>query len=210
MSGSVKPIVRIVDDEASVRSSERFVLRLAGIESACYESAEEMLLRDDFRAPGCIILDLRMGGMSGLELQEELARRGCDLPIVFLSGHGTVNTAVWALKKGAADFLEKPVRPEKLQAIARELIERSVSERERRARREEKRRLFLSLTPREQGILRAVAAGALNKQIALELGIAEQTVKIHRGNAMHKLGLRTAVDAHEFLASIGELPEARP
>jgi FixJ family two-component response regulator len=210
MTDTLSPVVRIVDDEETVRSSERFVLRLAGIDSVCYESAEDMLAHEDFRAPGCIVLDLRMDGMSGLELQEELARKGCDLPIVFLSGHGSINAAVWALKKGAEDFLEKPVRPEKLQAIVRGLIERNIAGRERRARLEEKRRLFLSLTPRERDILRAVAAGALNKQIALDLGIAEQTVKIHRSNALHKLQLRTAVDAHEFLTAIGEMPEAQP
>ena len=124
-------------------------------------------------------------------------RRGCDLPVVFLSGHGTVNTAVHALKHGACDFLEKPVKPAKLQEIVRRLIAQNMELRRKKA-------LFASLTEREAEVLRAVARGLLNKQTALELGIAEHTVKIHRANALRKLGIRTVLEANGWLREIGE------
>ena len=190
------PLVRIVDDEETVRKSESFIFRIIGLESQGYASAEEFLAGEDFRRPGCIVLDMRMGEMSGLELMQELQRRGCDLPVVFLSGHGTVNAAVHALKIGACDFLEKPVKPARLQQIVRELIARNVELRRKKA-------LYASLTEREAEVLRAVARGLLNKQTALELGIAEHTVKIHRANALRKLGIRTVLEANGWLREIG-------
>lgn len=210
MTVSSVPLVRIIDDEETVRNSERFILKIVGLESEVFESAEEFLARGDFSRPGCLILDIRMGGMSGLELQKKLLDRGCDLPVLFLSGHGTVQSAVLALKRGAADFLEKPVRPEKLQLIVQRLIEDNLRARACRLQKSERRALFDTLTDREKMVLRQVAQGALNKQIAIDLGIAEQTVKIHRANALHKLRIRTAVDAHAFLLSIDERPQEQP
>mgnify|MGYP001537959638 len=122
-------LVRIIDDEESVRNSLRFIFSIIGLQSVCYESAEQFLEKDDSRRAGCIVLDINMGKMSGLMLQQELQHRGIDLPVVFLTGHGTVNSAVLALKHGAYDFLEKPVEPEKLQAIVRNMIESNLSER---------------------------------------------------------------------------------
>lgn len=103
------PLARIIDDEETVRNSEAFMLRMGGINAVVYESAEEFLARDDLRHPGCLVLDVRMPGMSGLELQKEMTRRGIDLPILFLSGHGDISMAVSTLKRGAEDFCEKPV-----------------------------------------------------------------------------------------------------
>ena len=199
------PLVRIVDDEESVRRSERFVFAIIGLETACYESAEEFLEKDDPERPGCLILDLRMKGMSGLELQQAMLEAGNDLPVIFLSGHGTVNTAVFALKRGACDFLEKPVRPEKLQAIAKEMIGRDLENRKKKAARENLRARYEALTDREKEVLLLVAQDRMNKQIASELGIAEHTVKIHRGNALYKMQIRSAIEAHDAMALLGLL-----
>ena len=153
-----------------MRNSTVFTLRVAGIEAVAYESAAAFLENDDIRTPGCVILDVRMPDMNGLELQDEMLRRGIDLPIVFLTGHGDISMAVMALQKGAGDFCEKPVEPE-----------------------------------REKEIIRLVADDKLNKVIAIDLGIQEHTVKIHRANACKKLGVRSALEAHKYLAAIGEI-----
>lgn len=199
------PIVRIIDDEEAVRASESFTLRVAGIPSICYNSAEDFLARDDFERPGCIILDIRMTGISGLELQQEMLARKIDLPIIFLSGHGDINMAVTALQKGAKEFYEKPLAPEKLREVVKRLIAANLVEREKKLAIAQKRKLFETLTKREALILRYVAKDLLNKEIAAELDIQEHTVKIHRGNACRKLNLRSALEIHKFLQEIGEL-----
>ena len=201
----LSPVVRIVDDDASVCESQSFFLQLAGFRTRSFSSAEDFLRDDDAEAPGCIILDVRMGGMTGIELQQELNRRGSDLPIIFLTGHGTVDAAVMALKNGAEDFLQKPVKPEILLEVVKVHLQKNKELRESKALIQEKINKFKLLTDREKEVLREVARGKLNKQIAIDLNIAEQTVKIHRGNAMHKLGLRSALDASAFLLDIGRL-----
>ena len=188
----METLVRIVDDEETVRNSEIFIFKLAGIPAAAYSSAEEFLAKDDLTVPGCIILDLRMLEMS-------------DLPIIFLTGHGTVDAAVMALKNGAVDFLQKPAKPEKLLEVVKVHLQQNKELRLSKALIQEKINKFERLTDREKEVLREVATGKLNKQIANELNIAEQTVKIHRGNAMHKLGLRSALDASAFLLDIGRV-----
>ena len=197
-------LVRIVDDEETIRNSELFIFKLAGIKAVAYTCAEEFLAKDDPEIPGCIILDLRMLEMSGLELQRSLTEMNSDLPIVFLTGHGTVDAAVMALKNGASDFLQKPVKPEKLLEVVKKLIEGHLIVRERKATLKKMHAAFETLTDREKEVIREVSRGKLNKQIAFDLDIAEHTVKIHRGNALKKLGLRTAVEAHAFLTEIGE------
>ena len=201
----MEALVRIVDDEETVRNSELFIFKLAGIPSAAYSSAEEFLAKDDLTVPGCIILDLRMLEMSGLQLQRCLQEKGSDLPIIFLTGHGTVDAAVMALKNGAVDFLQKPAKPEKLLEVVKVHLQKNKELRLSKALIQEKIHKFERLTDREKEVLREVARGKLNKQIAIDLNIAEQTVKIHRGNAMHKLGLRSALDASAFLVDIERL-----
>lgn len=203
----MEAIVRIVDDEETVRNSELFIFKLAGIKAIAYSSAEDFLNKDDLSAPGCIILDLRMQEMSGLHLQRILRERDCDLPIIFLTGHGTVDAAVMALKHGAVDFLQKPVKPDSLLEVVKVHLQKNQALWLRKAKTQEKLDKFERLTEREKEVLREVATGKLNKQIAIDLNIAEQTVKIHRGNAMHKLGLRSALDASSFLLDIGRLTE---
>ena len=201
----MEALVRIVDDEETVRNSELFIFKLEGIPAAAYSSAEEFLVKDDLTVPGCIILDLRMLEMSGLQLQRCLQEKGSDLPIIFLTGHGTVDAAVMALKNGAVDFLQKPAKPEKLLEVVKVHLQKNKELRLSKALIQEKIHKFERLTDREKEVLREVARGKLNKQIAIDLNIAEQTVKIHRGNAMHKLGLRSALDASAFLVDIERL-----
>ena len=199
------PLARIVDDEETVRNSESFTLRVAGIQTVVYESAEDFLEHDDMRHPGCVVLDVRMPGMSGLELQEEMTRRGIDLPILFISGHGDIPMAVAALKRGAHDFCEKPVAPDKFRAAVREMIEANVASRRAAIESAGKRELYDSLTPREADILKLVAQNLLNREIAEKLGIQEHTVKIHRSNGCRKLGVRSALEVSSLLREIGEL-----
>lgn len=199
------PLARIVDDEETVRNSESFTLRVAGIQTVVYESAEDFLEHDDMRHPGCVVLDARMPGMSGLELQEEMTRRGIDLPILFISGHGDIPMAVAALKRGAHDFCEKPVAPDKFRAAVREMIEANVASRRAAIESAGKRELYDSLTPREADILKLVAQNLLNREIAEKLGIQEHTVKIHRSNGCRKLGVRSALEVSSLLREIGEL-----
>ena len=199
------PIARIVDDEETVRNSESFTLRVAGIQTVFYESAEDFLEHDDMRHPGCVVLDVRMPGMSGLELQEEMTRRGIDLPILFISGHGDIPMAVSALKRGAHDFCEKPVAPDKFRTAVREMIEANVASRKAAIEAAGKRELYDSLTPREADILKLVAQNLLNREIAEKLGIQEHTVKIHRSNGCRKLGVRSALEVSSLLREIGEL-----
>lgn len=199
------PLARIVDDEETVRNSESFTLRVAGIQTVVYESAEDFLEHDDMRHPGYVVLDVRMPGMSGLELQEEMTRRGIDLPILFISGHGDIPMAVAALKRGAHDFCEKPVAPDKFRAAVREMIEANVASRHAAIESAGKRELYDSLTPREADILKLVAQNLLNREIAEKLGIQEHTVKIHRSNGCRKLGVRSALEVSSLLREIGEL-----
>jgi len=204
MSDEIKPLVRIVDDESTICRSEVFIFKLVGLESVCYSSAEEFLGNLDSTRPGCVVADLRMGGMSGLEMMTEMKKRGIKLPIVFLTGHGSVDSAVFALKEGATDYLQKPVKPEVLQKIVLNLINKDIQRRESEEALQEKRNRYESLTEREKEVVRCVASDLMNKQIASKLGITEHTVKIHRLSALRKLGIRTAIEAHKFFNEIGE------
>ena len=200
-------IVRVVDDDPDVRRSWQFVIEGEGWNVLTYASALEFLEKDSPFTPGCLVLDVRMPGMSGLELQEEMTRRGIDLPILFLSGHGDISMAVSTLKRGAEDFCEKPVEPAKLRESVRRMIIKNIAHRREAIDVERKRERFAMLTEREQLVVRLVARDMLNKQIAAELDIQEHTVKIHRSNACRKLEVRSALELHHYLSAIGELAE---
>jgi FixJ family two-component response regulator len=181
------PIVYVVDDDPSFRKAVSRLLRTAGLEVETLASAQEFLDHPMVDRPSCLVLDVRMPGPSGIALQAALREARRDLPIVFMTGHGDVSTSVRAMKGGAVDFLEKPFRAAELLACVQRGLARSRQSRVERAERTTVERRFATLTPREQDVLRLVVTGLLNKQIAGELGIAEKTVKIHRGQVMQKM-----------------------
>jgi FixJ family two-component response regulator len=181
------PVVYVIDDDASFRKAVSRLLRSAGLEVEALASAGEFLERPAADRPACLVLDVRMPGPSGMDLQSALEETGREIPIVFMTGHGDVSTSVRAMKKGAVDFLEKPFRAPELLACVERGLARSRQSRAEGAERAVVERRFATLTSRERDVLRLVVAGMLNKQIAGELGIAEKTVKIHRGHAMQKM-----------------------
>src|SRR5512136_191521 len=183
-----KQTVFVIDDDASIRKSLSRLLRSAGYTSETFSSAEEFLRREHFEGAGCILLDVQMTGLSGMDLQEELNKADYHMPIVFITGHGDIPMSVEAMKKGAVDFLTKPFNDEQLFQALRAAIEKDRDGRAEYTELHEIRRRIELLTPREDEILRYVVTGMLNKQIAFELGIAEKTVKVHRGRVMEKLG----------------------
>lgn len=182
------PTLFIVDDDEAVRSSLRLLFRSLGHPAVTYASATEFLASYDPDQPGCAVLDVRMPGMSGLELQDELNRRGTIIPVIFITGHGDVPMAVEAMQHGAFDFLQKPFREQDL--ISR--IERALArDRENRAQLNEKEQIharLATLTPREQEVLKLVTQGKPNKIMAADLGVSQRTVEIHRAHLMEKMG----------------------
>jgi FixJ family two-component response regulator len=194
------PTVFIVDDDASVRKSVSRLLTSLGFDTETFASAEMFLKRERYDGIGCILLDIRMPGLSGMDLQDELNKTDESMPIVFITGHGDVPMSVKAMKKGAADFLIKPFDEEELLQAVKTAIEKDRKWREKRMEvRDILKRLEL-LTPREYEVLRYVITGMLNKQIALRLDIAEKTVKIHRGRVMDKL----CIDSVAVLVRLAE------
>jgi FixJ family two-component response regulator len=193
-----QPTVMIVDDDVAVREALQELLRSVGMQPACFASTRELLDADVLDQPGCLILDVRMPGASGLDLQHQLAANGNAKPIIFLTGHGDIPMTVQAMKSGAVDFLTKPVRDQTLLDAVIAAIELDLAQRARaRAVKRTMDRLEM-LTPREREVLAEVVRGRLNKQIAYDFGISEVTVKLHRSNAMRKMQV----------ASIGELIRA--
>lgn len=202
-SESKSPLVRIVDDDEGVRQSSAFLLGAAGYETACYESADDFLKHDDPARPGCLLLDARMPGMTGLELQDLLDSRGFRIPVIFVTGHGDVDMAVHVLKQGAADFLQKPVDGDRLIAVVEAAVKRDLEWVEADERDNADRAAFETLTAREKEVVKLVAEGLQNKEIAEKLNIAEKTVKVHRGSATRKLNVRNGVDIATLLRRIG-------
>lgn len=182
-----RPLVLIVDDDEDVRSALRELLLSVGIDASCFASTRELLHADLEDRPGCLILDVRMPGASGLDLQQHLAVNGNARPIVFLTGHGDIAMSVQAIKAGAVDFLTKPVRDQTLLDAVAAAIEKDISQRKAARLVKEHIDRYAKLTPREREVLREVAKGRLNKQIAFDLGISEVTVKLHRGSVTRKM-----------------------
>jgi len=181
----------IIDDDKSVRRSLSLFLQSVGYHVETYESAEEFLEREKLEGAGCIILDVNMSGKSGLELQEELIKKGSDLPIIFITGKGNIQMSVNAVKKGAVNFLEKPFKEEDILNSVSESVNLSRKLVNQKTEQKTAQNLINLLTPRELEIVKYLPTGLLNKQIAGELNIAEQTVKIHRRNICDKLGVKS-------------------
>lgn len=188
------PIVFIVDDDPSVRSSLKFLLSTVGLLAEGFESASAFLLNKPVDTPSCLVLDVRLPGVSGLDFQRELAAKNIRIPIIFLTGHGDISMSVRAMKSGAVEFLTKPFRDQDLLDAVGVALERD------RARREQERELLIlqkrydSLTSREREVISMVASGMLNKQIADQLGTAESTVKVQRSRATEKMRAESLVD----------------
>lgn len=187
-------IVYVVDDDAAVRNSLALLLKSVSLAVATCESAGQFLERVTPEAAGCLVLDIRMPGMSGLELQQQLKQRGYELPIIFITGHGDVSMAVHAMREGALDFIEKPFRDQELLDRIYQALE---ADRTRRRAADETghlRERFAGLTPREHEVMLRIARGQANKVIAIELGLSERTVEIHRAKVMHKTGARSLAE----------------
>ncbi|WP_282195645.1 response regulator transcription factor [Turicimonas muris] len=188
-------VVRIVDDDEELLTSFRFLLEGEGWFVRTYNSAESFLEKDNFNVPGCAIVDIRMNGMNGLELQDTLNTRGINLPLIFLSGHGTIENVVDTLQSGAVTFLSKPASLEKL----REAISKAMDCASEISEQKSDIRNWHSLTGKEKEVARLVSQGLLNKQIAGELGIAERTVQTHRTMVYRKLDAKNNIEVYKIL-----------
>ena len=188
------PVVFVVDDDPSVRSSLKFLLSSVGLQVESFDSAETFLQRKPPDAPSCLVLDVRLRGLSGLDFQRELAARNIRIPIVFVTGHGDIPMSVRAMKAGAIEFLTKPYRDQDLLDAVRIALDRDRARREQEKDLTDLQQRFDSLTPREQEVISKVVSGMLNKQIAGELGTAENTVKVHRRRAMEKMNAQSFAD----------------
>ena len=195
----VKPTVFVVDDDPGMLKSLSWLLESDGLKTETYRSAQELLERYDPDRPGCLVLDLRMPGMNGLELQEWLVAHGIELPIVFVTGHGDVRASVRAMKLGAVDFLEKPLDDEELLRMVRYAIRKDLERRRREQEEREVRSLLASLTEREREVMRMLVDGKPTKQIAHELGISHQTVAKHRVRIFSKLNVQSETELVRLL-----------
>ena len=187
-------VIAIVDDDLSAREGLSSLIRSAGLQVETFASAPEFLARPAGETPSCLVLDLQLPGLSGLDLQKQMADSGLEIPIVFLTGHGDIPASVKAMKAGAVEFLTKPFDEEELLRAIQEAIERDRRTRQQRAGIRELQDRYESLTAREQEVMRHVVSGLLNKQIAAELNITEFTVKIHRGHVMRKMRADSVAD----------------
>ena len=181
------PVVFIVDDDASVRRSIRDLLESVALQSEAFATPQEFLASQRADRPGCLVLDVRLPGMSGLDFQRALAEAGVSLPVIFITGHGDVPMSVQAMKSGAVEFLMKPFRTQELLDAIQQALDRDRKLREGRREVAELRQRYETLTPREREVMEMVVSGLLNKQIAGRLGTGEHTVKIHRGKVIQKM-----------------------
>jgi two-component system response regulator FixJ len=182
------PIVFIVDDDEAVRNSLRLLVKSVGLSATALASAQEFLASYDPLQPGCLVLDVRMPGMSGLELQQRLNLRGAVIPVIFITGHGDVPMAVEAMQQGAFDFLQKPFRDQDLMDRIQRALEKDRANRAELGERSHIREQHETLTPREREVLAMVASGKANKAMAADLGLSQRTIEIHRARVMEKMG----------------------
>jgi FixJ family two-component response regulator len=199
---TAKPIVFIVDDDAWVRESLETLIQDQGWQPETFASAQEFLDRPRVSTPSCLVLDISLPGLNGLELQKRVAAERTDLPIIFVTGHGDIPMTVGAMKAGAVEFLTKPFNDEILLTAIRQALERSRLALAQEAEMQELRDNYASLTPRERDVMTLVVSGLLNKQVAWELGITESTVKAHRGQVMQKMKANSVADLVKMTARL--------
>jgi FixJ family two-component response regulator len=201
---TAKPIVFVVDDDVWIRESLQTLLQDEGWQPETFASAQEFLDRPRPLTPNCLVLDVSLPGLDGLELQKRIAAERTDMPIIFITGHGDIPMSVGAMKAGASEFLTKPFSDEELLTAIRQALERSRLALTQQATMQELRDRYASLTPREQDVMRLVVSGLLNKQVADELGITESTVKAHRGQVMQKMKANSLADLVKMTARLDQ------
>jgi len=200
---ALQPIVYVVDDDPSIRPAMESLIRSVGLRVQSFASAPEFLRHPRADAPACLVLDVRMPGLSGLDLQRELTASGAEIPIIFLTGHGDVPMSVEAMKRGAMEFLTKPFRDQQLLDAIQQALDQNAAQRAGRAELAYLQTLYESLTPREHEVMKLVVLGMLNKQIASELGTSEITVKVHRGRVMEKMKASSLADLVRIAIRLG-------
>jgi FixJ family two-component response regulator len=197
------PAVFVVDDDASVREALDSLFRSIGLEAKTFGSAAEFLQNKLPDAPSCLVLDVRLPGLSGLDFQTELAAAGLHIPIIFMTGHGDIPMTVKAMKAGAVEFLPKPFRDQDMLDAVQQALERDRDRRERNSGLAKLKSSFDTLTPREQEVMGLVTAGLMNKQVAGEIGVSEITAKVHRGNIMRKMGAKSLAELVRMADALG-------
>ena len=200
---SLNSVVIIVDDDAGIRASLDSLFRSVGLETRLFASPAELLGGALPDRPGCIVLDVRLPGVSGLDLQSQLVRQGIRHPIIFMTGHGDIPMSVRAMKAGAVDFLAKPFRDQDMLDAVTAALERDAQDRAEAATKEDIRAQYETLTAREREVMGHVTAGLMNKQVAALIGLSEITVKIHRGNVMRKMEVRSLADLVRKAEALG-------
>ena len=200
-------VVFVVDDDPSVQASLKFLVSTVGLQVESFDSAEAFLNKEPPDGPSCLVLDVRLRGMSGLDLQRELAARNLRIPIVFITGHGDIPMSVRAMKAGAVEFLSKPFRDQDLLDAIRAALERDRARRDQEKEVTELQQRFKSLTLRQREVTAMVVSGFLNKQIADELGTAENTVKVHRSRAMEKMRAKSLADLIKMIEKVKAPPQ---
>ena len=200
------PTVYVVDDDVSVLKALKRLIRSAGFNAETFDSTREFLNRGSYDSPCCLVLDVRMPDLSGIDLQQELSKLGLSIPIIFLTGHGTIPMSVQAMKAGAVDFLTKPCNDEELLQAIHQSIEKNRLERSEQAGLDSIRQRIDSLTQRENQVFRMVIAGMLNKQVGYELGISEKTVKTHRARVMQKMQTDSLAQLVRLAERVGITP----
>jgi FixJ family two-component response regulator len=203
-------MVFVIDDDESVRKSLRRLLDAAHYKTELFNSAAEFLTRSAHPGPACALVDVRMPGLNGIELQQALIESGREEQLIFITGHGNIPMCAEAMKAGAVDFLPKPFKPKQLLESVERALTRSVEHRRRALAKTHARDLIERLTPREHEVMQLVATGMLNKQIGAELGMAEKTVKTHRAHVMQKLGITSVAELMVVLQKAEVPPVARP